>query len=69
MIRVSAPASMMSKKARSVGPLAARGLPSDLWGKCSDDFFLRVDMAHAALPRWIEPAQVAFMPEQLTSAS
>ena len=44
-------------------------LPSDLWGTCSDDFFLRVDMAHAALPRWIEPAKVAFMPEQLTFAS
>ena len=44
-------------------------LPSDLWGTCSGDFFLRVDMAHAALPRWIEPAQGASMREQLALAS
>ncbi|KQT46536.1 hypothetical protein ASG52_12455 [Methylobacterium sp. Leaf456] len=34
-------------------------LPADLWAGCKGSFFLRVELAVAALPRWIAPSETA----------
>ena len=31
-------------------------LPQDLWADCADGFYLRIDLAGPALPRWVAPA-------------